>query len=121
MPLDQQKLLGLVASGKTQEAIDEIIAQREEIPEELYLEAVTLSSDLAKNAGAQRSGTLSEDVLRVQRNQISQSLIRLSKRWGGRRLKRVGGLRCKSPLKKLGPALLPESYWIPFLLSLPSF
>ena len=75
MALDKKQLLQWVATGKTQKAIDEILAHQSEVREDLYAQVVVLASDLAENRSAKLLDTLSEGVLRVQRNKINQSLV----------------------------------------------
>lgn len=77
MPLDTDHLNDLITKGEASKVLALILADKESIPTPLYQEASILSSDLSENTRAKRTSTLSEDVLRLQRNQINQSLLLL--------------------------------------------
>ncbi|MEM6634160.1 MAG: AAA family ATPase, partial [Bacteroidota bacterium] len=77
MPLDKDHLVTLLAAGKTREAIDEIIACKEDIAEQSFYQVVALSAELAENEKNERNRTVSQEVINVQKNGINTSLTKL--------------------------------------------
>ncbi len=77
MSLDKDHLLKLISLGNTRQAINELLAQENEIAEDTILQIVSLSAELSENEKNASERTVSQEILTIQRNGINKSLTTL--------------------------------------------